>query len=40
MKILLWIEGLPSKPPEGMNPTHVNKGADVEHGGYHLITGH
>ena len=24
---------------KGMNPNHVNKGAEVEHGGNHLIIG-
>ena len=25
---------------KGTNPNHVNKGAEVEHGGNHLITSH
>ena len=38
--MLLSVQGLQPKPPKkGMNPNHVNKGAEVEHGGNHLITG-
>ena len=39
MTMLLSAQGLQSKPPKkGTNPNHVNKGAEVEHGGNHLIT--
>ena len=36
--MLFLNEGIQSKPPEGMNPNHVNKIFDVEHGGNRLIT--
>ena len=40
MAMLLSAQGLQSKPPKkGMNPNHVNKGVEVEHGGNRLITG-
>ena len=40
MTMLLLAQGLQSKPPKkGTNPNHMNKGAEVEHGGNHLITG-
>ena len=40
MTMLLSAQGLQSKPPKkGTNPNHANKGAEVEHGGNHLITG-
>ena len=29
----------PNRPKKGTNPNHVNKGAEVEHGGNRLITG-
>ena len=38
MAMLLLAQGLSSKPPTGMNPNHVNKGVEVEHGGNRLIT--
>ena len=39
MIMLLSAQGLQSKPPKkGMNPNHVNKGSEVEHGGNRLIT--
>ena len=40
MTMLLSAQGLQSKlPKKGTNPNHANKEAEVEHGGYHLITG-
>ena len=38
MIMLLSAQGIQSKPPKkGTNPNHANKGAEVEHGGNHLI---